>query len=252
MMIFFIQTSGLFFPSCLREQSWNVGFEQIDVSKVCMSSSELQGIAVGGRWVFSLRLNASVFFFYFYYCLLGVLSNLCSWANFYDWCGILQKLLSAKWLSVIPQNFSWWQIPGDWTLLSRGPRGNGTSGAESCPRPYGDRSLPLEKKRRHHTPLLPSYFFRGDIDLQFLSTFPDNMGTYSMFKAPKYSRLHFGASNENNYMMTMDLEPSGWNSCKRNFLQKLWEGLEETYSRSQIVLTFIFLQFSFLGSDSLT
>lgn len=40
--------------------------------------------------------------------------------------------------------------------------------------------------------------------------------------------------------------------CKRNFLQKLWEGLEETYSRSQIVLTFIFLQFSFLGSDSLT
>lgn len=61
--------------------------------------------------------------FIFYYCLLGVLSNLCSWANFYDWCGILQKLLSAKLLNVIPQNFPWWQIPGDWTLLSKGPRG---------------------------------------------------------------------------------------------------------------------------------
>lgn len=63
------------------------------------------------------------FFFHFYYCLLGVLSNLCSWANFYDWCGILQKLLSAKLLSVIPQNFSWWQIPGDWSLPFKGPQG---------------------------------------------------------------------------------------------------------------------------------
>lgn len=114
-----------FFPHLgLWEQSSDVGFEQTDVCKVYTSPPELEGISVGRRWVFSLRLNANFSFFYFYYsCLLGVLSNLCSWANFYDWCGILQKLLSAKLLHVIPQNFSWWQIPGDGTLLSKGPRG---------------------------------------------------------------------------------------------------------------------------------
>ena len=78
--------------------------------------------------------------FIFYYCLLGVLSNLCCWANFYDWCGILQKLLSAKLLNVIPQNFSWWQIPRDWTLLSKGPGGaGGMSEAESCTQLCRDR-----------------------------------------------------------------------------------------------------------------
>ena len=123
-----------FFHLGLWEQSSDVGFEQTDVCKVYTSPSELdwsdliwselEGIFVGSRWVFSLTLNVNFSFFYFYYYyLLGVLSNLCSWASFYDWCGILHKLLSAKLLHVIPQNFSWWQIPGDGTLLSKGPRG---------------------------------------------------------------------------------------------------------------------------------
>ena len=135
MMIFLYKHLFFFFFHLgLWEQSSDVGFEQTDVCKVYTSPSELdwsdliwselEGIFVGSRWVFSLTLNVNFSFFYFYYYyLLGVLSNLCSWASFYDWCGILHKLLSAKLLHVIPQNFSWWQIPGDGTLLSKGPRG---------------------------------------------------------------------------------------------------------------------------------
>lgn len=123
---YFYTNIWVFFPLWLWEQSWNVGLEQIDVFEVYALPSELQGISVGGRWVFSLGLNASFFFFYFCYCLLGVLSNLSSWANFYDWCGILQKLLSAKLLNVISTKFLLTANP--WRLDSTfkgSPRGLG-------------------------------------------------------------------------------------------------------------------------------
>lgn len=61
-----------FFSLCLWEQSWNVGFEQTNASKVYTSPSELQGISVGGRWVFSLRLNANFSFFLFLLLLVRI------------------------------------------------------------------------------------------------------------------------------------------------------------------------------------
>lgn len=69
--------------------------------------------------------------------------------------------------------------------------------------------LPLEKKWPRLSPHLPHYYFQGNADLQFMSTFADKTGTCSMSEAQKYSRFHFGASNEDNDIITVNLELSG-------------------------------------------
>lgn len=167
---------------------------------------------------FSLRLNASFsffkLFFYFYYCLLGVLSNKCSGANFYDWCGILQKLLSAKLLNVISTKFLLMANPWRLDLTFKG------SSKEMGPVRlnhvlgwlYRDRLLPWEEKWRCLTFHLPNYYFWGNLHLQFMNTFPDKTRTCCMFKARKYFRLHFGLNSKDNYTIILNLEQSGWKS----------------------------------------
>lgn len=252
---YFYTNIWVFFPLCLWEQSWNVGFEQIDVFEFYTLPSELQGISVGGRWVFLLEAECQLFlfflfFFYFYYCLLGVLSNLCSGANFYDWCGILQKLLSAKLFNVISTKFllmaNPWRLDFTFKGSSKemGPvRLNNALGSTKTDYFLGKRS--------------------GDV-LPFAYQIITSGGTsISSLWALSQTKRELVARSRLENMSDFILEQTvkiimwslwTWNNrggkvYKRNIPSIHWgERLGETYSISQILMTNIFLWFSSLGS----
>lgn len=181
----------LFFHLGLWEQSSGVGFEQTDVYKVYTSPSEPGGISVGSKVGFSPWAECQHLLLLFLLLLL-----VRSFIQFVQLSQLLwlvwdfaRKILSAKLLHVIPQNFSWWQIPGDGTILSKGLRGWDQQSwimFSALQR----QIVSFGEEVATSYPLLPNYYFRRDVDPQFMKdTFPDQTETYSMFKAQRYSRL---------------------------------------------------------------
>lgn len=149
--------------------------------------------------------------FIFMTCLLGVLSNLCSWANFYDWCGILQKLLSAKLLRVIPQNFSWWHIPGDWRLHSEDPRGEGDQQSWIMYSALQRQITSFGEEVATSYPLPPKLWLPRGRGSPIYEHFPRQNGNLEHVQDSKtFQTSFFGANNEDTYMIAVNLEISSW------------------------------------------
>lgn len=195
MIIFFIQTSGVFlffFPSLLPVRTkwkcrlWTDWCSQ-SLQVVCLLSCRALLWAVGG---FAPWGECQLPFPLVLLLLVRNLSNLCSWANFYEWCGILQKLLSARLFDVISTKFLLMENP--WRLDSIFQRAPGVMG------PGRPKGVLDSMKSRRLGPHLPNYYFQSKGELPFLSTIADKMETYSIFEAQSYSWLYFGASREDN------------------------------------------------------